>query len=77
VLAVIDVVRHFRKRCSQPEVLWLGATLTVFFSAMFSGDINDNRLIWFFLSGLLAAVHSGNSESRFSKIELDSPAVLS
>ncbi len=76
VLAVKDVVRHFRKSYSQPEVLWLGATLTVFFSAMFSGDINDNRLIWFFLSGLLAAVHSGNSESRFAEIELDPPALL-
>jgi len=76
VLAVINVVRHFRKRYSQPEVLWLGATLTVFFSAMFSGDINDNRLIWFFLSGLLAAIHSGNSESRFSKTELDLPTVI-
>ena len=76
MLAVINIVRHFRKRYSQPEVLWLGATLTVFFSAMFSGDINDNRLIWFFLSGLLAAIHSGNSESRFSKTELDLPTVI-
>ena len=73
IIAVKDVVRHFRKNYSQPEVLWLGATLTVFFSAMFSGDINDNRLIWFFLSGLLAAVHLGNSESKFVKIELEQP----
>jgi len=36
--------------------MWLVGTLTMFFATLVSGDLNDNRMLWFFLAGLLATV---------------------
>ena len=40
-----------------PEAsMWLAAIFTFFISTMFSGDINDNRLLWYFLAAYIATL---------------------
>jgi len=56
-LIVKQTFRRFRSRVHREEMLWLVGTLTMFFATLVSGDLNDNRLLWFFLSGLLATMN--------------------
>lgn len=53
-------IHRFRSRFQREELLWLTGALTMFFAALVSGDLNDNRLLWFFLGGLLATVSVGS-----------------
>lgn len=40
------------------ELMWLVGLITFGFASLVSGDLNDNRLLWFFLAGLLSTVSS-------------------
>ncbi len=64
---VLLIARHVFQRAGrwlQPEVLmWLAGSLTIFLATFVSGDLNDNRLLWFFLAGLLATANLKDRES--------------
>ena len=42
---------------SEHSSVWVAATLVIFFSAQFSGDINDNRILLMFLAIALSSIH--------------------
>lgn len=42
---------------SEHSALWIAATLVMFIAAQFSGDINDNRLLWMLIGISIASTH--------------------
>ncbi len=52
-----QIIQKFRLRIELEDLLWLVAALTMAFATMTSGDLNDNRMLWFFLGGLLATIN--------------------
>ncbi len=50
-----------RSGLHREELLWLVGFLTMFFATLVSGDLNDNRMLWFFLGGLLATLNLNDS----------------
>ena len=34
--------------------MWLAGIITFFFATLFSGDLNDNRLLWFLVAAYVA-----------------------
>ncbi|MCH7858086.1 MAG: O-antigen ligase family protein [Candidatus Marinimicrobia bacterium] len=51
------VALKLRSGLQNEELLWLTAALTMALATMTSGDLNDNRMLWFFLGGLLATMN--------------------
>ena len=39
------------------SALWVAGTTVMFIAAQFSGDINDNRILWMFLAISIASTH--------------------
>jgi len=64
---ILMITRHVYQHAGkwiQPEVLmWLAGCLTIFLATLVSGDLNDNRLLWFFLAGLLATANLNDREN--------------
>lgn len=52
-LAARLVYNRFRGQLNRYELMWLAGAMTYLFSTFVSGDLNDNRLLWFFMAGLL------------------------
>ncbi len=52
-----ETILRLKSGLSTEEQLWLAATLTMAASTMFSGDLNDNRMLWFLMSCLLASIN--------------------
>ena len=69
-LSVKQVYARFRASLAREEIMWLAGLVTYFLSTLVSGDLNDNRLLWFFLAGLLATVsaHSSNNSPAFKQV---------
>ena len=42
---------------SEHSAVWISATLVLFFSAQFSGDLNDNRILFMFLAISLSSIN--------------------
>ena len=62
ILLIIKQTYHrYRIRFRREEMQWLIGALTMFFAALVSGDLNDNRMLWFFLGGLLATLNLNDS----------------
>ena len=40
--------------------LWVAGTVVMFIAAQFSGDINDNRILWMFIGISIASTHVDN-----------------
>ena len=40
--------------------LWVAGTIVIFIAAQFSGDINDNRILWMFIGISIASTHVDN-----------------
>ncbi|MCH7496449.1 MAG: O-antigen ligase family protein [Candidatus Marinimicrobia bacterium] len=57
LLIAKHVYRKSRLRMKREESMWLVGALTMFLATLVSGDLNDNRMLWFFLAGLLATVN--------------------
>lgn len=47
---------------SEHSSVWIAATLVIFFSAQFSGDLNDNRILLMFLAVALSSIHLDQRE---------------
>ena len=58
ILVLRKVWARYRLGLGKEELMWLAGFFVYFFSTMFSGDLNSNRLFWFLLAGLLATVTS-------------------
>lgn len=58
ILVLRKVWARYCLGLGKEELMWLVGFLVYFFSTMFSGDLNSNRLFWFLLAGLLATVTS-------------------
>ena len=52
--------RRLRARVSREELMWSVALMTFFFSTLVSGDLINNRFLWFFMAGFLATVSAEN-----------------
>ncbi len=55
VLIIPKLFTRATRRLSTEAFMWLAGTFTFFFSTMFSGDLNDNRLLWFLVAAYLAS----------------------
>lgn len=53
-LAAKFAYSRLRTQLGREELMWLAGLMTYFFSTLVSGDLNDNRLLWFFIGGLLS-----------------------
>ena len=53
-LAAKFIYSRLRIQLDRHELMWLAGLATYFFSTLVSGDLNDNRLLWFFMGGLLS-----------------------
>ena len=53
-LAAKFAFSRLRTQLGREELMWLAGLMTYFFSTLVSGDLNDNRLLWFFIGGLLS-----------------------
>ena len=42
---------------TEHSAVWVAVTLVMFFSAQFSGDINDNRVLWMLIGITIASTH--------------------
>jgi O-antigen ligase len=42
------------------SALWVAGTVVMFIAAQFSGDINDNRILWMFIGISIASTHVDN-----------------
>ena len=42
------------------SALWVAGTIAMFIAAQFSGDINDNRILWMFIGISIASTHVDN-----------------
>ncbi|UCH62359.1 MAG: O-antigen ligase family protein [Fidelibacterota bacterium] len=60
-LHILLITKQIYHRCRlslhREEMQWLIGSLTMFFATLVSGDLNDNRMLWFFLGGLLATMN--------------------
>jgi oligosaccharide repeat unit polymerase len=58
--------------------MWICATLVTFFSTLFSGDLNDNRIFFMLLSFSLAAILADRKyyKNELSRLNVESPDVL-
>ena len=45
---------------TEHSALWVAGTIVIFFSTQFSGDINDNRILWMFIGISIASTHVDN-----------------
>jgi len=54
LLIVKQTYHQCRLSLRREEMQWLIGALTMFFATLVSGDLNDNRMLWFLLGGLLA-----------------------
>ena len=62
IMMIAVAVRYLLKArkvgmLSEHSSVWVAATLVIFFSAQFSGDINDNRILLMFLAIALSSIH--------------------
>ena len=39
------------------SALWVAGTIVMFIAAQFSGDVNDNRILWMFIGISIASAH--------------------
>ncbi len=64
-LHILLILKQTYHRCRlslhREELQWLIGALTMFFATLVSGDLNDNRMLWFFLGGLLATLNLNDS----------------
>jgi len=62
VLFIIKSYQIFNKgiqggSLSDHSALWVAGTVVMFIAAQFSGDINDNRILWMFIGISIASTH--------------------
>ncbi|MBL7109975.1 MAG: O-antigen ligase family protein [Candidatus Marinimicrobia bacterium] len=59
LLAALNDIRKglIKGSLSDHSALWIAATLVMFIAAQFSGDINDNRLLWMLIGISVASTH--------------------
>ena len=62
IMMIAVAVRYLLKArkvgmLAEHSSVWVAATLVIFFSAQFSGDINDNRILLMFLAIALSSIH--------------------
>lgn len=48
--------RRFKERLGREELMWLAGLMTFFFSTLVSGDLVNNRFLWFFMGGLVSTI---------------------
>ncbi len=58
-------------RINPTTQMWICATLVTFFSTLFSGDLNDNRIFFMLLSVVLASVVADKKHYRFNKSKIN------
>jgi len=46
---------------TEHSALWVAGTIVIFFSTQFSGDFNDNRILWMFIGVSIASTYADKS----------------
>ncbi len=54
--ALKKIRQQFRTGLGREELMWLAALTTFFFSTLVSGDLDNNRFLWFFIGGLVSTI---------------------
>ena len=68
VIGVLFIIKSYqiinkgiqRGSFTDHSALWVAGTVVMFIAAQFSGDINDNRILWMFIGILIAYTHVDN-----------------
>ncbi len=71
LLIVKQTYHQCRLSLRREEMQWLIGVLTMFFATLVSGDLNDNRMLWFLLGGLLATTNLSDYDSSRIQDERD------
>lgn len=50
------IYRRFKEQLGREELMWLAGLMTFFFSTLVSGDLVNNRFLWFFIGGLVSTI---------------------
>lgn len=54
--ALKKISQRFKTGLGREELMWLAALTTFFFSTLVSGDLDNNRFLWFFIGGLVSTI---------------------
>jgi len=68
VIGVLFIIKSYqiinkgiqRGSFTEHSALWVAGTVVMFIAAQFSGDINDNRILWMFIGVSIASTHVDN-----------------
>ena len=68
IIGVLFVIKSYqiinkgiqRGSFTDHSALWVAGTVVMFIAAQFSGDINDNRILWMFIGISIASTHVDN-----------------
>ena len=68
VIGVLFIIKSYqiinkgiqRGSFTDHSALWVAGTIVMFIAAQFSGDINDNRILWMFIGISIASTHVDN-----------------
>jgi len=68
VIGVLFIIKSYqiinkgiqRGSFTDHSALWVAGTVVMFIAAQFSGDINDNRILWMFIGISIASTHVDN-----------------
>jgi len=68
VIGVLFIIKSYqiinkgiqRGSFTEHSALWVAGTVVMFIAAQFSGDINDNRILWMFIGISIASTHVDN-----------------
>ncbi len=68
VIGVLFIIKSYqiinkgiqRGSFTDHSALWVAGTVVMFIAAQFSGDINDNRILWMFIGVSIASTHVDN-----------------
>lgn len=51
------------------SALWVVGTFVIFFAAQFSGDFNDNRILWMLIGITIASIHADKGDERMDRLK--------
>ena len=68
VIGILFIIKSYqiinkgiqRGSFTEHSALWVAGTVVMFIAAQFSGDINDNRILWMFIGISIASTHVDN-----------------
>ena len=54
---------------TEHSALWVAGTIVIFFAAQFSGDFNDNRILWMLIGITIASTHADKADELANQLK--------